>query len=335
MKRLWLILTFFVMTLPAGAQTPPELADLGAAPEAADSTYLWDSSAGALKEMTIANLADYIDGATMTFTNKSMAYTQLTGMSANIVSLLGAADYAAAAELLGLGVTDSPTFTGLTLTSADVGTVDVATFEIDSVEVTSSAAELNILDGATLTVTELNYVDGVTSALQTQLDGKAAIAHLSGNDPDLSTEGHLGWDANGDVLRGYDGTNQVAVGRKIEDIQAVVITPNDLADSERDGLFIWVNKSGMSFVVTGWDAWSDTDDTDLNIEEVDNDGANNATVDAVSIATNGTGGFYGSDTTITAATVENGHRIVLDFDDTDTPGQVHIVIYGYFNADVN
>src|SRR3990167_4007597 len=41
--------------------------------------------------------------------------------------------------------------------------------------VTSTAAELNILDGATLTVTELNYVDGVTSAIQTQLDGKLAL----------------------------------------------------------------------------------------------------------------------------------------------------------------
>lgn len=40
----------------------------------------------------------------------------------------------------------------------------------DVTDVTSSAAELNILDGATLTVTELNYVDGVTSAIQTQID---------------------------------------------------------------------------------------------------------------------------------------------------------------------
>jgi hypothetical protein len=40
--------------------------------------------------------------------------------------------------------------------------------------VTATAAELNILDGATLTVTELNYVDGVTSAIQTQLDAKQA-----------------------------------------------------------------------------------------------------------------------------------------------------------------
>jgi len=36
-------------------------------------------------------------------------------------------------------------------------------------------AEVQILDGATLTTTELNYVDGVTSAIQTQLDGKQAL----------------------------------------------------------------------------------------------------------------------------------------------------------------
>jgi hypothetical protein len=43
--------------------------------------------------------------------------------------------------------------------------------------VNASAAELNILDGATLTTTELNYVDGVTSAIQTQLDGKSSTSH--------------------------------------------------------------------------------------------------------------------------------------------------------------
>lgn len=56
--------------------------------------------------------------------------------------------------------------------------------------VTSTAAELNILDGVTataaelnklagtpagLTATELGYVDGVTSAIQTQLDGKQPL----------------------------------------------------------------------------------------------------------------------------------------------------------------
>lgn len=51
-----------------------------------------------------------------------------------------------------------------TLTLADVS------------DVTASTAEVNVLDGipATLTATELGYVDGVTSALQTQLNSKQA-----------------------------------------------------------------------------------------------------------------------------------------------------------------
>lgn len=44
----------------------------------------------------------------------------------------------------------------------------------DITDLTASAAELNILDGATLSTSELNFVDGVTSAIQTQLDAKQA-----------------------------------------------------------------------------------------------------------------------------------------------------------------
>jgi len=44
--------------------------------------------------------------------------------------------------------------------------------------VTASVDELNVLDGipTTLTATELGYVDGVTSAIQTQLNLKAPLA---------------------------------------------------------------------------------------------------------------------------------------------------------------
>lgn len=43
-------------------------------------------------------------------------------------------------------------------------------------DVTATAAEVNVLDGipAGLTATELGYVDGVTSAIQTQIDSKQA-----------------------------------------------------------------------------------------------------------------------------------------------------------------
>ena len=59
------------------------------------------------------------------------------------------------------------TLTNKTLTSPKIN---------EDVALTATATELNILDGATLSTTELNYVDGVTSAIQTQLDAKLALA---------------------------------------------------------------------------------------------------------------------------------------------------------------
>ena len=46
---------------------------------------------------------------------------------------------------------------------------------------TVTTAELNILDGATVTTEEINYVSGVTEAIQTQLDAKQDI------DADIAT----------------------------------------------------------------------------------------------------------------------------------------------------
>ena len=59
------------------------------------------------------------------------------------------------------------TLTNKTLTSPKIN---------EDVVMSSTATELNILDGATLSTAELNYVDGVTSAIQTQLDAKLALA---------------------------------------------------------------------------------------------------------------------------------------------------------------
>jgi len=42
--------------------------------------------------------------------------------------------------------------------------------------VTATAAEINILAGTAVSATELNYVDGVTSSIQTQLNTKAPSA---------------------------------------------------------------------------------------------------------------------------------------------------------------
>ena len=54
------------------------------------------------------------------------------------------------------------------------GALEISRLIIGSADI--QEAELEILDGATLTTTELNYVDGVTSAIQTQIDSKLATA---------------------------------------------------------------------------------------------------------------------------------------------------------------
>jgi hypothetical protein len=56
-------------------------------------------------------------------------------------------------------------------------------WEISGTAVTASAAEINILASITATATELNYTDGVTSNIQTQLDSKSAI-----NSPTFTTK---------------------------------------------------------------------------------------------------------------------------------------------------
>jgi len=63
------------------------------------------------------------------------------------------------------------------------------TLATGATDVTATAAELNKLDGATVSTTEINYLKGVTSAIQTQLNGKLstsgtaakATADASGN----------------------------------------------------------------------------------------------------------------------------------------------------------
>ena len=57
------------------------------------------------------------------------------------------------------------------------GTITNTIFdEIDTLLGGTSAAEFAILDGITATTSELNFVGGVTSAIQTQIDAKAPTA---------------------------------------------------------------------------------------------------------------------------------------------------------------
>jgi hypothetical protein len=92
--------------------------------------------------------------------------------SGNVVDWLtpDATDLAISGTTLALG--SAPSFSDFTNAQHDHGDADDGgTLTLAAIpSITASAAELNILDGATLTVTELNYVDGVTSGIQAQID---------------------------------------------------------------------------------------------------------------------------------------------------------------------
>ena len=78
---------------------------------------------------------------------------------------------------------------GVTSASFTIGSAVITESELEILDgATVSTAELNVLDGipATLTATELGYVDGVTSAIQTQLDGKQAT--ITGSATTIDTE---------------------------------------------------------------------------------------------------------------------------------------------------
>ena len=138
--------------------------------------------------LDISGNAD-IDG-TLETDALSINGTSVTSTAAELNILDGVTSTAAELNLLD-GVTSTTAelniLDGVTSTAAELNILDGVTStaaELNILDgVTSTTAELNILDGVTATTTELNYVDGVTSAIQTQLDAKAALAgaNFTGN----------------------------------------------------------------------------------------------------------------------------------------------------------
>lgn len=97
-----------------------------------------------------------------TLTNAQLANSSITvaGVKVPLGSAVTTAQIASALTAAGYKLTDT-------------------TYTLSSFGITASASELNKLDGLATTATELGYVHGVTSNIQTQLNGKANTSALS------------------------------------------------------------------------------------------------------------------------------------------------------------
>lgn len=248
----------------------------------------------------------------------NLVHTATTAISANVVTLLTAADFAGMRTSLSLVPGTNVQAYDADLTNWAGITAPTIAAAGDILVGSGANAATVITKGSNNTIFGVNGSGTLGFYTTMRLDDSAAQF----NDATDPTKLLL-------IELGGLPTSTTAFMRPIEEIHVTVVKPQDMADAVRDAFLVWSNESGKSFIITGWKAWAGADDTSLNIEETDADGANNATVDAVEIAT-GSGPYTAADTTITGATIEAGHLIWLDFDDTDDPSYVKLVIYGYY-----
>ena len=120
-----------------------------------NASITWDEGTDSWKAgLTGAEVEIVTISGTQTLTNKTISASQITEIS-NLTAAEGA-------QLENIGTT--------TISAAQWGYLG---------GLTATNTELNVLDGipATLTATEIGYLDGVTSAIQTQLDGKSSTSH--------------------------------------------------------------------------------------------------------------------------------------------------------------
>lgn len=163
-----------------------------------DFTKLSGIATGATKNDTDANLKNRANhtGTQTASTISDFATAALTAAPAETVSSVGALVNNATAKTIPIDADMLPLMDSADsnkikkLSWANIKSVLSSTFAtlththtVSSItDLTSTASELNVLDGITATVTELNYTDGVTSNIQTQLDSKLASSYYTASD---------------------------------------------------------------------------------------------------------------------------------------------------------
>ena len=161
-----------------GSKRLTEVADPTAAQDAATKNYVDTAAQPVDAELT--ELATMSSGTAAALADLTAAEVQaIDGItsSTNELNILDGVT-ASTAELNYVDGVTSNVQTQLNAKQPlDAELTELATMSSDTAAALAdlTQAEVQLVDGATLTTTELNYVDGVTSAIQTQIDGKQPL----------------------------------------------------------------------------------------------------------------------------------------------------------------
>ena len=106
---------------------------------------------------------------------------------------------------------------GITASTAELNLLDGVTVTL--ADITATASELNLLDGVTATTTEINYIDGVTGSIQVQIDGKATDNELTQIEVEDDTSTVFGQVSGQRLAQAFNASEQqIGVGQTWQDL---------------------------------------------------------------------------------------------------------------------
>jgi hypothetical protein len=250
------------------------------------------------KQAIVANVSDteigYLDGVT------SAIQTQLNGKQATVANVsdveIGYLDGVTSAiqtQLDAKAPLASPTFTGtVTLPSGTVTSTMILDGTIANTDINASAAidwtKLGI--SSTVSSTEIGYVDGVTSAIQTQLDAKAPLAAPAFT----GTASAVNLTISGDLTVNGTTTNINSTNLVVEDKNIVVgdvATPSDIT-ADGGGITL-KGATDKTF------NWVDATDSWTSSEHINLASGKDLKVNGTSVISTTAGGFIFTDGTQT------------------------------------
>jgi microcystin-dependent protein len=152
---------------------------------------------------------------------KVIVYSDGAGASAAVVDITPATPTLAAIGAL------TPTDGNFIVGNGSTWVAESGNTVLQSIGVTATTTELNLMDGVTATTAELNFTDGVTSNIQTQLDGKQPL------DADLTAIGALA-KTDGNFIVGNGSTWVAESGNTV--LQSIGVTATATELNVLDGI---------------------------------------------------------------------------------------------------